>query len=93
MRTAAGLATPGPVWVLTTPPAAGYSQNPISVYYLWDGEQDARGFLPQEPPSTALAVVTNTPWGARVCFAFDPRGDKVAKCLHVSPFMDMDATW
>jgi DUF1365 family protein len=97
------------VWVLTTPPAAGYSQNPISVYYIWDDDGGKDGGsaaweggsggggpgrpLPARPPATALAVVTNTPWGARVAFAFDPRGDKVAKCLHVSPFMDMEATW
>lgn len=31
--------------------------------------------------------VTNTPWGERVTFLFDPNGDSVAKPLHVSPFM------
>ena len=99
----AGGRPPLPVWVLTSPPAAGYAQNPISVYYVWDGSEEARegggssapppAPLPPTPPARALAVVTNTPWGARVHFAFDPRGDKVTKCLHVSPFMDMEATW
>ena len=34
------------------------------------------------------AEVTNTPWGERVVFDFDPRGQRVPKSLHVSPFMD-----
>jgi DUF1365 family protein len=37
--------------------------------------------------------VTNTPWAASSSFAFDPTGDAVPKSLHVSPFMDMAATW
>ena len=31
--------------------------------------------------------MTNTPWGERVSFLFDPNVDVVAKPLHVSPFM------
>lgn len=34
-----------------------------------------------------LLQVTNTPWGERATFAFDPSSDLVAKPLHVSPFM------
>ncbi|THG06709.1 hypothetical protein TEA_029492 [Camellia sinensis var. sinensis] len=37
--------------------------------------------------------VTNTPWGERVSFLFDPTTDLVAKSLHVSPFMDMLGNW
>ena len=37
--------------------------------------------------------MTNTPWGARVRFAFDPTGETVNKALHVSPFMDMESSW
>jgi hypothetical protein len=37
--------------------------------------------------------VTNTPWGERVTFVFDPKGQRVQKALHVSPFMDMDNVW
>ena len=48
---------------------------------------------PARPPVAAVAEVTNTPWGASSSFAFDPTGDAVPKCLHVSPFMDMKATW
>ena len=92
-----GKGAPPPAWVLTSPPAAGYAQNPISVYYVWGreggGGRSASSGLPATPPSAALAVVTNTPWGARVAFRFDPAGDRVAKCLHVSPFMDMEGDW
>lgn len=31
--------------------------------------------------------VTNTPWGEKVLFVFDPKSDLIAKPLHVSPFM------
>jgi len=37
--------------------------------------------------------VTNTPWGERVSFLFNPAGDTSPKALHVSPFMDMGNTW
>jgi DUF1365 family protein len=37
--------------------------------------------------------VTNTPWGDRVTFMFNPAGDVTPKALHVSPFMDMQNTW
>ena len=37
--------------------------------------------------------MTNTPWGGRVNFLFDPKGETVAKALHVSPLMDMTSTW
>jgi DUF1365 family protein len=37
--------------------------------------------------------VTNTPWGERVVFDFDPRGQRVPKSLHVSPFMDALGDW
>ena len=40
-----------------------------------------------------MAEVTNTPWGERVVFNFDPKGQRVPKSLHVSPFMDMLGDW
>jgi hypothetical protein len=40
-----------------------------------------------------LLQVTNTPWGDRVTFMFNPEGDVSPKALHVSPFMDMQNTW
>ncbi|KAK9842105.1 hypothetical protein WJX81_008576 [Elliptochloris bilobata] len=40
-----------------------------------------------------IAEVTNTPWGARVTFAFEPGRQAVPKAMHVSPLMDMHSTW
>jgi len=76
--------TAGGVRLLTNPAAAGFIENPISVYYLHG---------PGGRLERCLAEVTNTPWGERVTFAFDPRGDTTPKALHVSPFMDMDNAW
>jgi DUF1365 family protein len=126
-RAAAGTSPGGRVLLLTLPAAAGYVQNPISVYYCYeDGEdeeaekeetereepkqqrqrrqqqqQPARASAPApSPPPPPLPVlrrciaeVTNTPWGERVSFVFDPRGSSVPKSLHVSPFMDMRNVW
>ncbi|XP_048331235.1 uncharacterized protein LOC125422875 isoform X2 [Ziziphus jujuba] len=80
-------ATTGPVLLLTMPSNVGYEQNPLSVYYCYDvqgTEQNLR---------KCIAEVTNTPWGERVTFVFNPQQDLVAKPLHVSPFMDMSGNW
>ena len=74
----------GKVFLLTTPISAGYSQNPISVYYCLEGAGNL---------TVCIAEVTNTPWGAKVTFLFRPDGQKVPKAMHVSPFMDMRSTW
>ncbi|GAB2279866.1 hypothetical protein Dimus_014503 [Dionaea muscipula] len=79
--------TDGPVFLLTIPPSVGYEQNPLSLYYCYDLE-GAAGTLKK-----CIAEVTNTPWGERVSFVFDPNSDLVAKPLHVSPFMDMQGSW
>ncbi|ERM99299.1 hypothetical protein AMTRI_Chr02g253840 [Amborella trichopoda] len=80
-------ATSGPVFLLTIPASVGYEQNPLSVYYCYDQEgSDAH-------LKKCIAQVTNTPWGERVSFVFNPDSDSVAKPLHVSPFMDMLGTW
>lgn len=76
--------TTGSVRLLTHPHSAGYVQNPISVYYC----HDTAGRL-----IACIAEVTNTPWGERVTFVFDPAGDTVPKSLHVSPLMDMQGQW
>ncbi|XP_057536526.1 uncharacterized protein LOC130814471 isoform X1 [Amaranthus tricolor] len=83
-------ATTGPVFLLTIPPSVGYEQNPLSVYYCYDdNDQDSsNGSLRK-----CISEVTNTPWGERVTFVFNPNSDTVAKSLHVSPFMDMQGTW
>ncbi|KAK9908354.1 hypothetical protein WJX75_006503 [Coccomyxa subellipsoidea] len=76
--------TDGSVLLLTTPVSAGYTQNPISVYYC----KEAGGSLRH-----CIAEVTNTPWGERVTFLFHPEGQDVPKAMHVSPLMDMKSTW
>jgi DUF1365 family protein len=74
----------GRVRLLRLPPSAGYEENPIAVYYCYDGEDKL---------ACCLAEVTNTPWADRVRFAFDPAGDTVPKPMHVSPLQDMDGAW
>ncbi|PNH03649.1 hypothetical protein TSOC_010276 [Tetrabaena socialis] len=81
--------TEGPVRLLTDPMAAGYVQNPISVYYCYARSGDGGAGRLQR----CIAEVTNTPWNERVRFVFDPSGQSVQKALHVSPFMDMQNTW
>ncbi|CAI9108933.1 OLC1v1008643C1 [Oldenlandia corymbosa var. corymbosa] len=79
--------TNGPVCLLTIPPSVGYEQNPLSLYYCYDIEGSTHNL------KKCIAEVTNTPWGERVTFLFDPKSDTVAKPLHVSPFMDMLGSW
>ncbi|KAK4271856.1 hypothetical protein QN277_020486 [Acacia crassicarpa] len=79
--------TTGPVLLLTIPPSVGYEQNPLSLYYCYDVEGSSRRL------KKCIAEVTNTPWGERVSFTFNPESDLVAKALHVSPFMDMLGSW
>ena len=74
----------GPAMLLTNPISAGYQQNPISVYYCYSSAWVLQ---------VCIAEVTNTPWGERVTFLFDPNGTQVPKGLHVSPMMDMQNTW
>ncbi|KAI3984487.1 hypothetical protein MKX01_033980 [Papaver californicum] len=79
--------TSGPVFLLTIPPSVGYEQNPLSVYYCYELEDSVPCLR------KCIAEVTNTPWGERVSFVFNPDSDLVAKPLHVSPFMDMLGNW
>ena len=88
----------GPVKLLTSPWTYGYVQNPISVYYVYDSVRDDDD--DDDAPKRATyrlracaAEVTNTPWGERVVFDFDPSGQRVPKSLHVSPFMDALGDW
>lgn len=48
--------------LLTHPSSAGYTQNPISVYYCYNADSSQ---LEQ-----CIAEVTNTPWAERVTFLF-----------------------
>ncbi|XAR59349.1 hypothetical protein NMG60_11015155 [Bertholletia excelsa] len=79
--------TNGPVFLLTIPSSVGYEQNPLSLYYCYEVEGSAKTL------KKCIAEVTNTPWGERVSFLFNPNADLVAKSLHVSPFMDMLGNW
>ncbi|XP_057949717.1 uncharacterized protein LOC131144841 [Malania oleifera] len=79
--------THGPVFLLTIPPSVGYEQNPLSLYFCYDTEDSSQNL------KKCIAEVTNTPWGERVSFVFNPTSDLVAKPLHVSPFMDMLGNW
>ncbi|KAG9439339.1 hypothetical protein H6P81_019504 [Aristolochia fimbriata] len=79
--------TSGSVLLLTIPPSVGYEQNPLSVYYCYNLE-GSTSYL-----AKCIAEVTNSPWGERVTFPFDPDSDVVPKSLHVSPFMDMHGKW
>ncbi|MED6120392.1 hypothetical protein PIB30_020405 [Stylosanthes scabra] len=79
--------TNGPVLLLTIPPSVGYEQNPLSVYYCYHVQGTCTSL------NKCIAQVTNTPWGERVSFVFNPHSDLVAKALHVSPFMDMLGSW
>ncbi|KAF8028401.1 hypothetical protein BT93_E1111 [Corymbia citriodora subsp. variegata] len=79
--------TNGPIFLLTIPPSVGYEQNPLSLYYCYDIKGAAQHL------HKCIAEVTNTPWGERVLFVFNPNSDLVAKPLHVSPFMDMHGNW
>ncbi|XLS58147.1 hypothetical protein HN51_007902 [Arachis hypogaea] len=69
------------ILLLTIPPSVGYEQNPLSVYYCYDVEGTSTCL------NKCIAKVTNTPWGERVSFIFNPHFDLVAKSFHVSPFM------
>ena len=88
----------GPVRALLMPASGGYEQNPICVYYCYDSEDDRSeasggGGDRLGALRCCIAEVTNTPWGDRVAFPFNPRGDSTPKPLHVSPLQDMRSAW
>ncbi|KAK6917169.1 Protein of unknown function DUF1365 [Dillenia turbinata] len=87
--------TNGPVLFLTIPPSVGYEQNPLSLYYCYDlvGSTQHLTKCIAEVVRLGKSKVTNTPWGERASFVFNPNNDLVAKSLHVSPFMDMLGNW
>eukprot|EP00931_Biecheleriopsis_adriatica_P028584 TRINITY_DN17044_c0_g1_i1.p1 TRINITY_DN17044_c0_g1~~TRINITY_DN17044_c0_g1_i1.p1 ORF type:complete len:326 (+),score=22.38 TRINITY_DN17044_c0_g1_i1:64-1041(+) len=74
----------GQVLLLTTPSCMGYDQNPIQIYYCYEGDGTCR---------RGICEVTNTPWNHRVYFTFDIDGATLPKPLHVSPLMDLDQKW
>jgi len=92
-REALGAAAPsGPVRVLTLPRQLGYGFNPVSFYYLFEGDGATLGAV--------IAEITNTPWGERHSYVLgrgaaeaEPGGLaawRFPKAFHVSPFFDLD---
>ena len=71
----------GPVRILTQLRHFGVAFNPVSFYYC---------FEPGEQLAAVAAEVTNTPWGERKAYVL---ADRVAKELHVSPFLGMDGDY
>jgi DUF1365 family protein len=71
----------GPVRLLTQLRHLGFSFNPVSFYFCFDGDR----------VQTVVAEVTNTPWRERHAYVLD--GDVVGKALHVSPFLGMDGEY
>lgn len=83
----------GPVRLLTNLRYAGRWFNPISVYYCFADDGETLEWV--------VAEVTNTPWRERTHYVLDVRGGagvhagRMAKSLHVSPFLPMalDYRW
>lgn len=74
----------GPIRLLTHFRYFGFGMNPISLYYCFDAA---------ERLEFVVAEVTNTPWGEQHCYVLDVRsaaGLRVAKAMHVSPYLGMD---
>ena len=89
-----GRAPAGAVLLLTNLRHFGHVFNPISFFYCLD----ATG----EGLEAVVAEVSNTPWRERHLYVLDARGLEPRngwyvfdqpKEFHVSPFMDMDATY
>ena len=79
------------VLLQATPLSYGFGENPLCVYFVVPPEDEGgEAALPPTAPLLRIAEVTNNPWKERVRFVFDGRGDRVRKCLHVSPLMDME---
>jgi DUF1365 family protein len=73
----------GPVRVLTQLRRFGFSFNPVSFYFCFEGDRVA----------AVAAEVTNTPWLERHVYVLERSGDVVAKAFHVSPFLGMDGEY
>jgi len=75
----------GPVAVLTQLRTWGWLFNPITTYYCYD---------PSGTTVVSTVVeVSNTPWHQRTAYVLDGTGEhRVAKAMHVSPFLPMHLT-
>jgi DUF1365 family protein len=81
----------GPVRLLTQVRQLGFSFNPVSFYYCF--ERAGRRV------EAVAAEVTNTPWRERHAYVLERAGEgpvlgaRLAKRLHVSPFLGMDGDY
>lgn len=92
---ATGQSPPGPIRLLTQLRWFGYYFSPLNIYFSF--EPDGKTV------SQALAEVNNTPWGERHVYVLSSTnrlsgdGDELrfshTKTFHVSPFMDMKASY
>jgi len=75
----------GPISVLTQLRTWGWLFNPITTYYCYDAAGAA--------VISTVVEVTNTPWHERTAYVLDGTGThRVAKGMHVSPFLPMGLT-
>jgi len=75
----------GPVAMLTQLRTWGWLFNPITTYYCYDPTGSV--------VATTVVEVTNTPWHERTAYVLEGTGThRVAKGMHVSPFLPMDLT-
>ena len=75
----------GPVAMLTQLRTWGWLFNPITTYYCFDPTGSV--------VDTTVVEVTNTPWHERTAYVLEGTGThRVAKGMHVSPFLPMDLT-
>ena len=80
-----GVRPDGPISVLTQLRTWGWLFNPITTYYCYDS-------VGTTVTSTTVEV-TNTPWHERTAYVLDGTGThRVAKGMHVSPFLPMGLT-
>jgi len=80
-----GVRPDGPVAVLTQLRTWGWLFNPITTYYCYDPTGTT--------VETTVVEVSNTPWHQRTAYVLDGTGEhRVAKAMHVSPFLPMDLT-
>ncbi len=85
VRERTGRVVEGPIRLLTQLRTAGYVFNPVSVHY---------GFTAAGELDAVVADVSNTPWNERHAYVLPAQNGRVdarvAKQLHVSPFLPMD---
>jgi len=85
-----GISPTGKIYLLTHLTCLGYCFNPISIYFIFNENNDEIDFLAVE--------VTNTPWSEKHTYLLahpaKPKKNiyqyQFNKELHVSPFMEMD---